>query len=302
MKRAAYLFFFQGLLLCFSVPGHCAAATADGADKTRAGTDAVIQDAGTRAGQVADDAQAQVRQVLQDIHTQVKSIRDNIPSPVKRNISDTRPPGPQTIAAPDPYDSQEAQQKAEAALLRTGPTGPNIIGITSSTSEIIPALTQVQKMGSDLSMEKEKVAAGIIPIEQALADLDARVTPTAIVVSLKDSVLFDFDKAVIKEQAAATLTRVAAIIREKGTGTVLIEGHTDSRGSEAYNQRLSEKRAAAVRTWLVRQGGIAGKRLQTRGYGESRPVAPNTKEDGSDNPEGRALNRRVVIRISTGNP
>ena len=76
---------------------------------------------------------------------------------------------------------------------------------------------------------------------------------------------------------------------------VSVEGHTDSRGSDAYNQGLSERRAIAVHDYLVGQG-VDGGRLDTVGMGESDPVAPNENDDGSDNPDGRAQNRRVVLK------
>lgn len=77
---------------------------------------------------------------------------------------------------------------------------------------------------------------------------------------------------------------------------VMIEGHTDSKGTEPYNQKLSERRAQAVFNYFVDKG-ISSSRMQTIGYGETRPIASNTKPNGSDNPEGRALNRRVELRV-----
>jgi len=76
---------------------------------------------------------------------------------------------------------------------------------------------------------------------------------------------------------------------------VTIEGHTDSIGSDSYNQRLSERRAQAVKAYLVSKG-VAASRLETVGKGEQEPVAPNTK-DGKDNPQGRAMNRRAELKI-----
>ncbi|MDP7239531.1 MAG: OmpA family protein, partial [Candidatus Latescibacteria bacterium] len=78
-----------------------------------------------------------------------------------------------------------------------------------------------------------------------------------------------------------------------------IFGHTDSKGSDAYNQKLSEKRALSVKTWLLTNTNISKYLLHTIGLGETQPVAPNEKEDGSDNPEGRAQNRRVEILVFT---
>jgi outer membrane protein OmpA-like peptidoglycan-associated protein len=79
-----------------------------------------------------------------------------------------------------------------------------------------------------------------------------------------------------------------------------VDGHTDGKGDASYNQNLSERRAKSVRDWLVKLGGVPAARLTARGFGMSHPVAPNAKPDGSDNPPGRQLNRRVEIRVKRG--
>lgn len=109
-------------------------------------------------------------------------------------------------------------------------------------------------------------------------------------------VLFDFNKSDIKPDAAQTLEAIATDIKQNfPTGTIRVDGHTDSIGDDATNQTLSEQRAEAVKQWLVTQGGISADRITTKGYGETVSVEPNTNPDGSDNPDGRAKNRRVVI-------
>jgi OmpA-OmpF porin, OOP family len=90
------------------------------------------------------------------------------------------------------------------------------------------------------------------------------------------------------------LDEAARILQDNPAVRVTIEGYTDSIGSEAYNQRLSERRANAVKRYLVTQG-VEADRLETRGQGESNPVAPNTTPEGRDNPEGRAMNRRAEL-------
>ena len=87
---------------------------------------------------------------------------------------------------------------------------------------------------------------------------------------------------------------LAAIVFAVASLTDAIDGYTDSKGSPAYNLRLSRRRAAAVRTALARLVG-RGVRFQVAGHGEANPVAANFKRDGSDNPRGRAKNRRVTI-------
>lgn len=84
------------------------------------------------------------------------------------------------------------------------------------------------------------------------------------------------------------------------TAAVAIEGHTDARGADAYNQTLSEQRAASVKEWLVANGKVNGATIATRGWGKAKPVAPNNLADGSDSPEGRARNRRVQVTVRKG--
>lgn len=108
---------------------------------------------------------------------------------------------------------------------------------------------------------------------------------------------FDFDKSNIKSEWAGVLDEAAGIMQERPEINVMIEGHTDSKGTEPYNQKLSERRAQAVFNYFVDKG-IGRSRMQTIGYGETRPIASNTEPDGSDNPEGRALNRRAELRVT----
>jgi outer membrane protein OmpA-like peptidoglycan-associated protein len=122
--------------------------------------------------------------------------------------------------------------------------------------------------------------------------------PVAEKVTFAADVLFDFDKADIRPDAAKVLAEAADVVRSHGTRRVVIEGHTDARGTAQYNQRLSERRAQAVKRWFQERGGLKTAALETRGLGAKKPVAPNAKPDGSDDPEGRQKNRRVEIVIA----
>jgi outer membrane protein OmpA-like peptidoglycan-associated protein len=137
-------------------------------------------------------------------------------------------------------------------------------------------------------------------IESVLKDLGAKVTDQEIRIELAADVLFDFDKHELRPEAVPSLEKVADVLRSRAGSPVTIEGHTDGKGSDAYNQPLSEKRAQAVREWLVKKGGASAARITARGWGKSKPVAPNTRPDGSDDPEGRKKNRRVEITVRTG--
>lgn len=129
--------------------------------------------------------------------------------------------------------------------------------------------------------------------------LQVKQSGNEVRIDLAADVLFDFDKATLLPKAQQTLQQAANIIRHKAKGTVRIEGYTDAKGSDAYNQRLSERRAAAVKDWLVNGGGLRNVAFTTKGFGAQNPVAPNKKPDGSDDPEGRAKNRRVEIILQT---
>ncbi|MDP1930107.1 MAG: OmpA family protein [Gammaproteobacteria bacterium] len=107
------------------------------------------------------------------------------------------------------------------------------------------------------------------------------------------NVQFDFDQAVVKPEYVAEIRRVADFLNEHDDTVAVLEGHTDSMGTEEYNMALSQRRVDAVRQILINQFNIAPGKVTARGYGESRPTATN------DTAQGRAQNRRVESVIST---
>ena len=111
--------------------------------------------------------------------------------------------------------------------------------------------------------------------------------------------LFEFDKSELTPAAEKVLTELGPMIQKEGKHPITVDGHTDALGTAAYNQELSEKRAKAVESWLESHGYVVAGSVQVKGYGRTKPIAPNTKPDGSDNPEGRQKNRRVEIVIAT---
>jgi outer membrane protein OmpA-like peptidoglycan-associated protein len=129
--------------------------------------------------------------------------------------------------------------------------------------------------------------------QQQLADLQAKQTDRGMVVTLGD-VLFDTGQATLKPGADLQISRLASFLGSNPNTKVMIEGHTDSRGSDDYNQGLSERRAESVRTALESHG-IEADRVQAIGRGKSFPVASN------DTPAGRQQNRRVEIVFSDAN-
>ena len=130
--------------------------------------------------------------------------------------------------------------------------------------------------------------------QQELEKLEGvEVTRTAedqIDIAIKNEILFDVDSATLRPRARTTLEEIAEVFREYPDTNLRVEGHADSTGSDAYNQRLSDRRAESVSSYLERQG-VSGARIDAIGFGESEPRASNATADG------RQLNRRVEIRI-----
>lgn len=131
-------------------------------------------------------------------------------------------------------------------------------------------------------------------MRQALAQSEAvniRRNQDLLELNFKGDLVFDVNSTVIRPGAQDELARVARVLNQYPQTTILIAGHTDSSGSEAYNQTLSERRAQSAGDVLVGQG-VNPSRLRTVGYGEGRPIASNATA------EGRQLNRRVEITIA----
>jgi outer membrane protein OmpA-like peptidoglycan-associated protein len=126
-------------------------------------------------------------------------------------------------------------------------------------------------------------------LEQELAALKAKETERGLLLTLGD-VLFEYNRADLKSGAMQKLYPLITFLQENPTRNVVIEGHTDNIGSDAYNQDLSERRAEAVRDFLL-QNGIRAERVTAQGRGKSYPVASNDTE------VGRQQNRRVEITI-----
>src|SRR5690606_31275038 len=105
-------------------------------------------------------------------------------------------------------------------------------------------------------------------------------------------VKFDFDRDTIRPEFRQDIQSLAEFMRTYPSVTTTVEGHTDSVGSDAYNQNLSERRANSVRQALIDEG-VEASRVNAVGYGESRPIADNSTDDG------RAMNRRVEAEVET---
>ncbi|MDP3979623.1 MAG: OmpA family protein [Pseudomonas sp.] len=138
---------------------------------------------------------------------------------------------------------------------------------------------------------------GTEPVQVAEAAPEPMPEPAPVaeepaqVVRVELDVKFDFDKAQVKEESYGDIKNLADFMKQYPQTSTTVEGHTDSVGTDTYNQQLSEKRASAVREVLVNQYGVEGERVNAAGYGEAQPVADNATESG------RAINRRVEAQV-----
>jgi outer membrane protein OmpA-like peptidoglycan-associated protein len=112
-----------------------------------------------------------------------------------------------------------------------------------------------------------------------------------IVVDFEEKILFGYDRADLSASSEASLEKLVTILKEYPDTNIEVQGHTDSKGSDNYNQRLSERRANSVSSYL-RNKGVSPSRLTTKGYGENAPIASNDSDDG------RSQNRRVTFLIT----
>lgn len=133
--------------------------------------------------------------------------------------------------------------------------------------------------------------AQVAVVAEPVVEAPPAPEPVAEAVRVELDVKFDFDKAQVKEQSLGDIGNLADFLKQYPQTNTVVEGHTDAIGTDAYNQALSERRANAVRDILVNEYGVGATRVDAVGYGESRPVADNSTE------EGRAINRRVEAQV-----
>ena len=178
---------------------------------------------------------------------------------------------------------QEAQSRQQIAQ---GEAERNRVLLEARTADAQRAQASAQTEAERAEAARQEALAA----RQELADLQAQQTNRGMVLTLGD-VLFDTGTATLKAGAGERIDRLAAFLNENANTRVMIEGHTDSRGSETYNEQLSRRRAQAVADALLTRG-IPSSRFEIIGRGEEVPVASN------DTDSGRQQNRRVEIVFS----
>ena len=175
----------------------------------------------------------------------------------------------------DPW-AADTEAAAEAAVARLGDKR---------------AFTLQPTVLSLVGLQAQGIVANVQELKAAMNALNAQETATEISIQLPADVLFDFDKADIRTDAAKALAHLATIIRANPNGHTRLEGHTDSVGNDKYNQALSERRAESVKNWLVTRESLDASKLVTKGWGKTKPIAPN------DTDANRQKNRRLEAII-----
>ncbi|HEU4852826.1 MAG TPA: OmpA family protein [Telluria sp.] len=178
----------------------------------------------------------------------------------------------------DRAKAEAERARAEAAAAQTQ------AAVAQSQTE------EARRQAAAAEQAAREAQARTAQFEAVLIELQAKKTARGMVVTIGD-VLFDVDQARLKQQGMDNVSKLAEVLKSNPERTVMVEGFTDSTGSDAHNQQLSERRATAVRDALVSQG-VDRARIQMRGYGERFPVASN------NNASDRQLNRRVEIVLS----
>lgn len=158
--------------------------------------------------------------------------------------------------------------------------------VANAPNAVFPRTDRLYFAASSASSNRP-VLIGPVRVGEGGPDLYDRLTEDGRVAT--QGILFSLDSSTIRPESTPTLEEIGTMLRDHPELRIRIEGHTDSTGDDAYNQTLSEERAAAVRDFLVEEYGIDGSRLESRGLGEASPA------DSNDTPEGRQNNRRVEL-------
>lgn len=190
-------------------------------------------------------------------------------------------------------DQMRLDQRTQEADRATTRAQQSRLAAQAAQVEAVEAQRQAQLaqgQAAEAQRKTQEAQARATQLEAQLADLAAKKTERGMVITLGD-VLFGTDLARLNAQGMSTAQKLADVMQQNPRRTVLVEGFTDSTGTAAHNQDLSERRAGAVQSALL-DLGIARERVIVRGYGQSYPVASN------DRAETRQLNRRVEIILS----
>ena len=249
------------LLAAASAPAYAQDETADADAMADEVMEQMADDADAMADdvmeQAADDADAMVDEVMEDVAEDADAMADEVMEETAEDAGAMADDATEEMA-----DDAEAMSD----------------DVMEEVAEEPDAMTLEEVAASDPDLEMRDGEDG---------------EPDAMV--MLSDVLFAFGDASLEPEALDVLAGIADKL--DGVTSLEIAGHTDSVGDEAYNQSLGQRRADAVRDWLIANTALTADVLTARGVGETDPIAPNLTDTGADNPEGRAQNRRVEFTL-----
>ena len=211
--------------------------------------------------------------------------------------SQRRAEASQRSAEASQRSAEASQLQAEASRLQSEASQHQAVREKQAASDAQLNTQVARQQAQDAENRSRQLEVQLTESETQLKDMEtqlkgmeAKKTDRGMVITLSE-VVFDTNKAQLKSGGMRNVQKLADFLKKYPERKVMIEGFTDSRGSDSHNQSLSDQRASAVRTALLEMG-ISPERITSRGYGESFPVASN------DNTTGRQMNRRVEIILS----
>lgn len=184
---------------------------------------------------------------------------------------------------------------ALAASAWTSPAAAQALDPKAHILDLVPTILDLSATVQDMAGDARPISSKAQQTLGRSGEIAIREAGDQVILSVASDVLFEFDSAALSPAAQRSLRDLAEVFSRAPEGQVLVVGHTDSKGTDDYNLALSKQRAEAVAGFL-RDLGLADSRLRIEGRGEAEPVAGN-EIDGRDNPEGRALNRRVEFVV-----
>lgn len=196
---------------------------------------------------------------------------------------------PTAYAQSVPIEDPEAPLPANA-LRPSSPVTVRTAGIVTPISNIKVGSQRVAVTAASIATNVKNLLADVRGLRVDENEIELRII-------LESDVLFDFDRWELRPEATKSLTAVAQALGQFKGRSIRLIGHTDSKGDDGYNQKLSLKRAASVKQFFAAQSTLRGFKFNSEGKGEREPAVANSFPDGRDDPAGRQKNRRVEIRI-----
>lgn len=236
---------------------------------------------------------SQPNQNLEQARAEFTSLQSN-PLSQKYAALETQDAGKQLDKANQAYLSDADKERVDQLAYLTNrrvDLAEQTIALRNAEQQLSEA--SAKRAEARLESRDEMLKRQQAEINRLQQDLQAKQSERGTLVTFGD-VLFDLDKAELKPAGIRDVQKLAGFLNENPERQVMVEGYTDSTGSDSYNQQLSERRAEALRRALI-HAGVDAQRIQSVGYGEAYPVASN------DSPSSRAMNRRVEVTISRDN-